>query len=51
MLGDNVLGALLEMARALAAQEQQPLPAADAEGSVYFDLLSSTLVRKSLSSL
>lgn len=45
MLGDNVLGALLETATALAAQQQRPLAASDAEGSVYFDVLSSVMVR------
>ena len=46
MLGDNVLGALLETAAALASQQRQPLPASDAEGSVYFDVLSSVMVRR-----
>lgn len=45
-LGENVLGALQEFARALRRQEAHPLHARDAEGSVYFDVLSAVMVRK-----
>lgn len=44
MLGENVLGALQEFAAALQRQDAHPLRARDAEGSVYFDILSTVMV-------
>lgn len=45
MLGENVLGATIEFAKALKEQETWELPDRDADGSVYFDLLGSKMVR------
>lgn len=44
MLGDNVVGTVLEMGRQLKGQASQPLPAGDAEGSVFLDILGAKMV-------
>jgi hypothetical protein len=44
MLGENVLGAVIEFAKSLKEQETKGLPEWDADGSVYFDFLGSKMV-------
>ena len=48
MLGENVVGTVLEMGKQLRQQGFQPLPAGDAEGSVYFDILGTSWVSPAL---
>ncbi|KAK9905035.1 hypothetical protein WJX75_008341 [Coccomyxa subellipsoidea] len=45
MLGENVLGAVIEFAKSLKEQETKGLPEWDADGSVYFDFLGSKMMR------
>ena len=44
MLGENVVGTVLEMGRQIRQQASQPLPAGDAEGSVFLDILGGKMV-------
>lgn len=44
MLGENVMGTVVELGKQLRAQAAQPLPAGDAEGSVFLDILGAKMV-------
>ena len=44
MLGENVVGIVLEMGKRIRDQASQPLPAGDAEGSVFLDILGYKMV-------
>ena len=44
MLGENVVGTVLEMGKRIREQGSQPLPAGDAEGSVFLDILGAKMV-------
>ena len=48
MLGENVVGTVLEMGKHLRQQGAQPLPAGDAEGAVFFDILGTSWVSLAL---
>ncbi len=45
MLGENVLGAVIEFAKELKEQETKGLPEWDAGGSVFFDFFGIKMVR------
>ena len=44
MLGENVVGTVLEMGKQIRHQASRPLPAGDAEGSVFLDILGAKMV-------
>ncbi len=44
MLGENVVGTVLEMGRQIRQQASEQLPAGDAEGSVFLDILGGKMV-------
>ena len=44
MLGENVVGTMLEMGRQIRGQASQPLSTGDAEGSVFLDILGAKMV-------
>ena len=44
MLGENVAGTVLELGKQIRQQASKPLPAGDAEGSVFVDILGTKMV-------
>ncbi len=44
MLGENVVGTVMELGKHIRQQASQPLPAGDAEGSVFLDILGAKMV-------
>ena len=48
MLGENVVGTVREMGKQIRQQASHPLPAGDAEGSVFLDILGGRMVRMRL---
>ena len=47
MLGENVAGTVLELGKQIKQQASKPLPAGDAEGSVFVDFLGTKMVSTS----
>jgi hypothetical protein len=51
MLGENVAGTVLELGKQIRQQASKPLPAGDAEGSVFVDILGTKMVSAPLATM